>query len=359
MTEAVIVATARSPIGRANKGSLRDLRPDDLTATIVRAALDKVPALDPHTVDDLLLGCGLPGRGERQQHGPGRQRAQRHGRRPRSDHHPLLRVVGADHTDGLPRDQGRRGGRDHLRRRGDRLALRQGHLRPLARHPQPAVRRRRGPQREAGRGRPGPFDRLRTTLGGPARGRRPPRHLRRDGPDGGERRSPPRPVPPGARRVRRPVPEPRREGHRRRLLGPGDHPGLAARRLGRLGRRRPPQGSDLRGHRGAGPGLPARRPGHRRQLLRAERRCRRRRGDVRHEGRRARPHPAGPDRRDGGLRPVPGGDGPRTRRGQPSGPRARRDEHRRHRPRRDQRGVRRAGRAVVPGPAGSTWTGST
>ena len=61
MTEAVIVATARSPIGRANKGSLRDLRPDDLTATIVRAALDKVPALDPHTVDDLLLGCGLPG----------------------------------------------------------------------------------------------------------------------------------------------------------------------------------------------------------------------------------------------------------------------------------------------------------
>ena len=61
MPEAVIVATARSPIGRANKGSLKDLRPDDLTATIVRAALDKVPALDPHTVDDLLLGCGLPG----------------------------------------------------------------------------------------------------------------------------------------------------------------------------------------------------------------------------------------------------------------------------------------------------------
>ncbi len=61
MPEAVIVATARSPIGRAAKGSLRDLRPDDLTATIISAALAKVPALDPHLVEDLYLGCGLPG----------------------------------------------------------------------------------------------------------------------------------------------------------------------------------------------------------------------------------------------------------------------------------------------------------
>lgn len=61
MPEAVIVATARSPIGRAFKGSLKDLRPDDLTATIVRAALDQVPELDPTDIDDLMLGCGLPG----------------------------------------------------------------------------------------------------------------------------------------------------------------------------------------------------------------------------------------------------------------------------------------------------------
>ncbi len=61
MPEAVIVSAARSAIGRANKGSLKDFRPDDLTATIVKAALDKVPALDPNTVDDLYLGCGLPG----------------------------------------------------------------------------------------------------------------------------------------------------------------------------------------------------------------------------------------------------------------------------------------------------------
>ncbi|WP_031467840.1 acetyl-CoA C-acetyltransferase [Sciscionella sediminilitoris] len=61
MPEAVIVATARSPIGRANKGSLVDLRPDDLTARMVRTALDQVPQLDPAEIDDLMLGCGLPG----------------------------------------------------------------------------------------------------------------------------------------------------------------------------------------------------------------------------------------------------------------------------------------------------------
>jgi acetyl-CoA C-acetyltransferase len=60
--EAVIVATTRSPIGRAFKGSLKDVRPDDLAATIVQAALDQVPELDPSDIDDLMLGCGLPGR---------------------------------------------------------------------------------------------------------------------------------------------------------------------------------------------------------------------------------------------------------------------------------------------------------
>jgi len=61
MPEAVIVSAARTPIGRANKGSLKDFRPDDLAALIVRTALEKVPGLDPNTVDDLYLGCGLPG----------------------------------------------------------------------------------------------------------------------------------------------------------------------------------------------------------------------------------------------------------------------------------------------------------
>jgi acetyl-CoA C-acetyltransferase len=60
-TDAVIVATARSPIGRAYKGSLRDLRSDNLATTVISTALGKVPQLDPATVDDLYLGCGLPG----------------------------------------------------------------------------------------------------------------------------------------------------------------------------------------------------------------------------------------------------------------------------------------------------------
>lgn len=58
MPEAVIVATARSPIGRARKGSLRDMRPDDLAAQMVRASLAKVPQLDPRDIDDLMLGIG-------------------------------------------------------------------------------------------------------------------------------------------------------------------------------------------------------------------------------------------------------------------------------------------------------------
>jgi acetyl-CoA C-acetyltransferase len=61
MPEAVIVATARSPIGRAFKGSLTSIRPDDLTAQIVSAALAQVKQLDPSEISDLMLGCGLPG----------------------------------------------------------------------------------------------------------------------------------------------------------------------------------------------------------------------------------------------------------------------------------------------------------
>src|SRR5262245_2179844 len=60
MPEAVIVATARSPIGRAQKGSLKDLRPDDLTASIVRTVLDKAPQLDPKEIGDLMVGCAQP-----------------------------------------------------------------------------------------------------------------------------------------------------------------------------------------------------------------------------------------------------------------------------------------------------------
>ena len=60
MPEAVIVATGRTPIGRANKGSLVECRPDDLAALVIKAVLDKVPRLNPAEVEDVILGNGQP-----------------------------------------------------------------------------------------------------------------------------------------------------------------------------------------------------------------------------------------------------------------------------------------------------------
>jgi acetyl-CoA C-acetyltransferase len=60
MSEAWIVATARSPIGRAMKGALVNVRPDDLGATVLAAALAKVPQLDPNEVEDVIVGCAQP-----------------------------------------------------------------------------------------------------------------------------------------------------------------------------------------------------------------------------------------------------------------------------------------------------------
>lgn len=61
MPDAVIVAAARSPIGRAFKGTMTGIRGDELTVQIVRAALAQIPGFDPHTLDDFIVGCGLPG----------------------------------------------------------------------------------------------------------------------------------------------------------------------------------------------------------------------------------------------------------------------------------------------------------
>src|SRR2546423_3938907 len=61
MTDAVIVALGRSPIGRARKGSLVDVRPDDLGAYVVSKVLDQVPQLERTDIEDLICGCGLPG----------------------------------------------------------------------------------------------------------------------------------------------------------------------------------------------------------------------------------------------------------------------------------------------------------
>src|SRR5215213_11282604 len=60
LPEAVIVAAARTPIGRAKKGSLVDARPDDLVAFAIDAALKQVPALERGEIADVMVGCGFP-----------------------------------------------------------------------------------------------------------------------------------------------------------------------------------------------------------------------------------------------------------------------------------------------------------
>jgi acetyl-CoA C-acetyltransferase len=60
MAGAVIVAAARTPIGRARKGSFIDVRPDDLGAFAIRAVLEKVPELQPAEIEDVMIGCGFP-----------------------------------------------------------------------------------------------------------------------------------------------------------------------------------------------------------------------------------------------------------------------------------------------------------
>ena len=142
MPEAVIVATARTPIGRANKGSLTECRPDDLAGFIIKDVLGKVPALDPQTVEDVILGCGQPGGEAGYNVARVAAAPRRPARRPRRHRQPLLLVVAADDPHGRPRHQGRRGRRVRRRRRRDREPL---HARRLRHRPaQPALRRRRG-----------------------------------------------------------------------------------------------------------------------------------------------------------------------------------------------------------------------
>ena len=57
MHEAVIVSAVRTPIGRANKGALKDVRADDLAAFAVKAAVERVPQLDHSLIEDVILGC--------------------------------------------------------------------------------------------------------------------------------------------------------------------------------------------------------------------------------------------------------------------------------------------------------------
>ena len=198
MPEAVIVSAARSPIGRANKGSLKDLRPDDLTATIVKAALDKIPALDPNTVDDLYLGCGLPGGESGNNMGrivnvlngmddvPGAtitRYCASSVQTTRMAFHAIKAGEGDVFISAGVETVSRfaKGTSDHLPDTNNPL-FDEAKARTEEHAPRAAQR-----------------------LARPARGRHAPRHLHRDGPDRRERRPAARPRPQGARRVRRPV----------------------------------------------------------------------------------------------------------------------------------------------------------
>ena len=122
MPEAVIVAAARTPIGRAAKGSLVDVRPDDLAAfAVARRARARCRSCRTEEIVDVMVGCGFPQ--EKQGMNLGRRVAllaglPRHGAG--HDRQPLLRVEPADDPHGVPRDQGRRGRRVRRRRASSR-----------------------------------------------------------------------------------------------------------------------------------------------------------------------------------------------------------------------------------------------
>ena len=60
MREVVIVSAVRTAVGKANKGTLRSTRPDDLAAAAIRGALDRVPQVEPAEIEDVILGCAMP-----------------------------------------------------------------------------------------------------------------------------------------------------------------------------------------------------------------------------------------------------------------------------------------------------------
>ena len=267
MSEVVIAAIGRTPIGRAVKGSLIDQRPDDLGAYVVDEVLKQVPQLDRAQIDDVICGCALPG-GE-QGHNLARIISILAGVGAPGHHgQPLLRVVAAGRPDGLPRHQGGRGLRVRVRRR-------------RVEHPL-AARRVRGPAGNA-----------RTPGCSPGTGRAA-RRLHGHGRDGRERGRQVRHHPRGDGPVRPAEPHARGPGRQGRDLRPGDHPGAAGPRHHHDRGRRAQAGHHAGEAGRAAAGVPQERPGHRRELLPAQRRRGRRRGDVAGPRRRARASPRSP-----------------------------------------------------------------
>ena len=139
MPQAVIVATGRTPIGRANKGSLVDCRPDDLTAHVVEGGPGQGALARPGAGRGPDRRLRPAGRRVGLQHRPGGRDPGRPARRARRDRQPLLLLVAADHPHGRPRHPRRRGRRVHRGGRGDRQPL------PATARPTPAPTTRSSP----------------------------------------------------------------------------------------------------------------------------------------------------------------------------------------------------------------------
>ena len=231
MPEAVIVSTARSPIGRAMQGSLKGMRPDDLAAQMVRAALDKVPELDPTEIDDLHAGLRPARRRAGLQHGAAS-----------SPCSSATTSCPAPPSPGTARRRCRPPAWRCTRSRPARATCSS----PPASRPSPGSPRAAPTRCPTPRTRCSPTPQARTERArrraaeqwtdpredGPA-----PRRLHRDGPDRRERRPDhrhhPRGAGPAGRCARRTAP---RQAIDERLLRPRDHPGHPARRH----RRQPP-----------------------------------------------------------------------------------------------------------------------
>ena len=226
MPEAVVVAATRSPIGRAFKGSLKDVRPDDLAATIVRAALDKVPELSAADIDDLYLGCAEPW-GE---HGSNMARV-------------VAVLLGYDHLPGATVNRFCSSSVQttrmafHAIKAGEGDVFVSAGVECVSRYKgfagagqskddwlEPRLRRGAGPHQATA----GSNETWHDPRAGAAA-----RRLHRHGADRGERRDLARRQPASPGRVGRREPEPGREGHGRRVLRAGDHSGDPARRVGR------------------------------------------------------------------------------------------------------------------------------
>ena len=243
MPEAVIVDAVRTPIGRAVKGSLKDVRADDLAAIPLKALVERNPEVDFSETDDLMMGCGFQA-GE-QGYNIGRNARCWRGSTITSRPRPSTASAPPRCRRSAWRSTRSRPARAtlHRRRRRGRLALRGGQL-PVP----PAARR----------------------LGGLAVQR-----LHPDGPDRRERRRALQGLPRVPGRVGRDLAAARGRGPRDRTTStPRSSPVSARRHRGHQGRRPAPRHDDREARR-AQAGVQARRHGHGRQRLPAERRRRR------------------------------------------------------------------------------------